>query len=68
MEYGQELPRLVIGDDEEGQEEEGGEEEEVVMKATLDYVLMEGKLPKECFVDLMEYMVVRWDEQGCRRV
>ena len=32
------------------------------LAAVAEYVVMEGKLPGDLFVELMEYMMVRWDD------
>lgn len=37
-----------------------------VVAAVVEHVVLEGKLVKEIFVDLMDYMMEKWDDQRTR--
>lgn len=42
------------------------EEEEKVRVEVLKHAVMEGKLPREFFVDLMDMLLLQWDEERKR--
>ena len=50
---GEELPRMEVGD---------SSEEDVLAAAVKQMVGEEGEMAKDVFVELMEYMVPRWDD------
>ena len=41
--------------------------EEAKLAAAAEYVVMDGKLPGEVFVELMEMMLPKWDNDRRRR-
>lgn len=55
----EELPMIEAG--------VAGREEEQRRAAALRYVIADNKLPKEVFVELMDLMMLRWDEERKRR-
>lgn len=51
------------------EKDDGGEEEEgegEVRAAMFEHVVMEGQLPKELFYDLMDMLMMKWDEERRR--
>ena len=63
MERGEELPQVEVM----MQERPRNEEEEEKLAAVVDYMVMDGQLPTEVFVELMETMVPKWDDARRRR-
>ena len=61
VERGKELPKVEVGEEEEESEEESEEEEDVTL-AVLKRVVLGGEMPKELYVDVMDFMVPRWDD------
>ena len=59
VERGEELPQVEVT---MMQQRPRNEEEEQKLAAVFDYMVMDGQLPKEVFVELMETMVVKWDD------
>lgn len=67
VERGEELPRVeIMISSGENEEEAEAEMKKNLVKSVVEHVVMEGKLAKELFVDLMEYMVVKWDDERKR--
>ena len=67
MERGEELPCVEINKkvrDKRGRQEE--EKKEMMRANVLEFVVMGGKMPNEVFVELMECMVTRWDDDARR--
>lgn len=50
------------------QEEQDEEREDDIRVAVVKYVVMEGKLTKDLFVELMEMMIPEWDEERGRGI
>ena len=62
VERGQDLPEVeIVGDDDDEEEQE-----EEVARAVLEHVVIDGKLVKELYVEVMEYMLPTWDDERKR--
>ena len=55
----EELPSIEINDDSRQRDEE---DEDVMRADVLEFVTVGGKMPKEVYIDLMEYLVPKWDD------